>query len=138
MVYAPHYKLRAFDTLSDEARIVALVHLLEGLSAVSEARLREHPEAPWLYQSGVRYGEEPPGQDDWQDIPETLALRWGDCEDLACWRIAELRTRGLEYARPHVKQTVLRVGSASPPRGSSGTARHSAVTSPSVCDKRPI
>jgi hypothetical protein len=106
MVYAPHYKVRAFDTLSDEARIVALVHLLEGLSAVNEAWLREHPEAPWLYQSGVRYEEEPPGQDDWQDIPETLALRWGDCEDLACWRIAELRTRGLEYARPHVKQTV--------------------------------
>ena len=106
MLYAPHFKLRAFDTLSDEAKVAALVHLLEGLSAVNEAWLREHPEAPWLYESGVRYEEEPQGRDDWQDIPETIVLRVGDCEDLGCWRLAELRTRGREYARPYVKQTV--------------------------------
>jgi hypothetical protein len=106
VLYAPHFKLRAFDTLSEGAKITALERLLEALSAVNEAWLLEHPGAPWLYQSGVRYEEEPRGRDDWQDIPETIALRVGDCEDLGCWRIAELRTRGREYARPYVKQSV--------------------------------
>ena len=107
MLYAPHFKLRAFDTLTDDAKIAALVHLLEALAAVNEAWLREHPQAPWLYESGIRYEEEPHGQDDWQDIPETIALRVGDCEDLGCWRIAELRTRGREYARPYVKRSLV-------------------------------
>ena len=107
MLYAPHFKLRAFDTLSDDAKMVALEQLLEALTAVNVAWLREHPEAPWLYESGVRYEEEPAGRDDWQDIPETIALRVGDCEDLGCWRLAELRTRVREYARPYVKRSVV-------------------------------
>jgi hypothetical protein len=106
VLYAPHFKLRAFDTLSDEAKIPALLQLLEALTAVNVAWLREHPSAPWLYESGVRYEEEPPGRDDWQDIPETIELRVGDCEDLGCWRLAELRTRVREYALPYVKRSV--------------------------------
>jgi hypothetical protein len=107
VLYAPHFKLRAFDALSDAAKIAALEHLLEALAAVNIAWLAENPHAPMLYESGVRYEEEPPGRDDWQDIPETIALRVGDCEDLGCWRIAELRTRVREYARPYVKQSVV-------------------------------
>ena len=107
MLYAPHFKLRAFDTLTDEAKMAALAQLLEALAGVNEAWLREHPAAPWLYESGVRYEEEPDGRDDWQDIPETIALRVGDCEDLGCWRLAELRTRVREYARPFVKRSVV-------------------------------
>jgi hypothetical protein len=106
VLYAPHFKLRAFDELSDDATLIALNHLLEGLSAVNELWLREHPSSPWLYESGVRYEEEPPGRDDWQDIPETLHRRTGDCEDLGCWRIAELRTRRGEHATPYVKRSV--------------------------------
>ena len=107
MIYAPHFKLRAFETLSDEAKIPALVQLLEALTAVNVAWLRENPSAPWLYESGVRYEEEPAGRDDWQDIPETLLLRTGDCEDLGCWRLGELRTRGHEYAVPYVRKTLI-------------------------------
>ena len=107
MLYAPHFKLRAFESLSDDAKHTALAQLLEALAGVNEAWLREHPWAPSLYESGVRYEEEPEGRDDWQDIPETLALRVGDCEDLGCWRIAELRTRVREYARPFVKRSVV-------------------------------
>ena len=106
MLYAPHFKLRAFDTLSEDAKLTALVRLLEALSAVNEAWLAENPRAPWLYESGVRYEEEPDGRDDWQDIPETIFLRNGDCEDLGCWRVAELRTRGREYAVPHIKKSL--------------------------------
>jgi hypothetical protein len=110
VLYAPHFKLRAFDSLTDEAKIVALEHLLEALTAVNVAWLRENPNAPWLYESGVRYEEEPVGRDDWQDIPETIQLRVGDCEDLGCWRLAELRTRGHEHARPFVKRSVVSPG----------------------------
>ena len=105
MLYAPHFKLRAFDTLSDAAKIAALVRLLEALTGVNEAWLRENPNAPDLYASGVRYLEEPHGRDDWQDIPETLALRNGDCEDLGCWRVAELRVRANEHAIPFVRKS---------------------------------
>ncbi|HEX7667012.1 MAG TPA: hypothetical protein VF407_20925 [Polyangiaceae bacterium] len=106
MLYAPHFKLRAFDTLSDEAKIPALIRLLEALIGVNEAWLRENPHAPSLYASGVRYLEEPRGQEDWQDIPETILLRSGDCEDLGSWRVAELRVRSNEHAMPHVKRSL--------------------------------
>jgi hypothetical protein len=106
VLYAPHFQLRAFDTLTESARLDALAHLLEALTLVNVAWLREQTGAPWLYESGVRYEEEPPGRDEWQDIPETIKRREGDCEDLACWRLAELRVRSLEDARPFVKCTV--------------------------------
>ncbi len=67
--------------------------LLFALTLTNIEYLRAHPETPLLYQSGVVYQEEPPGQEDWQDIPTTLALGYGDCEDLACWRAAELQVR---------------------------------------------
>jgi hypothetical protein len=106
VLYAPHFQLRAFDTLTEQARITALEHLLEALTLVNVSWLREQSGAPWLYESGVRYEEEPPGRDEWQDIPETIQRREGDCEDLACWRLAELRVRSLEDAKPFVKCTV--------------------------------
>ena len=107
MLYAPHFKLRAFDTLSEEAKSIALTHLLEALTSVNVAWLREHLASPRLYESGVRYEEEPPGRDEWQDIPETLARRVGDCEDLGCWRLAELRVRTREQATPFIKRSVV-------------------------------
>lgn len=106
LCYAPHFYLRAFDSLPEPARVDALVHLLEALVLVNCSWLRGHPRTPTLYTSGVRYMEEPPGRDDWQDIPETLARGDGDCEDLACWRLAELRVRTFEDARPFVRCTV--------------------------------
>jgi hypothetical protein len=53
--------------------------LLHALMLVDMEYLRAHPEVPPLYQSGVRYEEEPPGQEDWQDVPTTLKLKVGDC-----------------------------------------------------------
>lgn len=71
--------------------------LLTALMHVDMLYLKAHPDVPLLYSSGVRYEEEPPGQEDWQDIPTCLKLKVGDCEDLACWRAAEYRVRyGIE------------------------------------------
>jgi hypothetical protein len=67
--------------------------LLHSLMLIDIAWLRAHPEAPNLYDAGVRYVEEPPGREEWQDVHSTLHRREGDCEDLATHRAAELIVR---------------------------------------------
>jgi hypothetical protein len=78
----------------------ALDIMLRNLFEIDSLYLRYFPHTPLLYQSGVRYMEEPPGQEDWQDIPTTLRLGIADCEDLAVWRAAELNVRYGIAARP--------------------------------------
>jgi hypothetical protein len=78
----------------------ALSHMLVALAEIDAILLRRHPEWPNLYDSGVRYEEEPVGQEDWQDAPSSMALGIADCEDLACWRTAELNVRCGIQARP--------------------------------------
>ncbi len=97
-MYAPLFQLRAFDVIDNGAKGRVLELLLEALIAADIEYLRACPSAPSLYESGVVYEEEPGERDNWQDIPETIGLGSGDCEDLGCWRIAELRFRANEHA----------------------------------------
>jgi hypothetical protein len=97
-MYAPLFQLRAFDVIDNGAKSRVLELLLEALIAADIEYLRACPSAPSLYESGVVYEEEPGERDNWQDIPETIGLGSGDCEDLGCWRIAELRFRAEEHA----------------------------------------
>lgn len=101
-MYGPRFRLRSFDSLDSPTRESVLRVWLEALITANVAYLRANPDTPWLYESGVTYEEEEDGEDDWTDIPETLRLKVGDCEDLAAWRIAELRVRELEAAIPRV------------------------------------
>lgn len=79
----------------------ALSALLSVLIYVNQNFLRAHPETPLLYKSGVRYKREQMGvtgcpgitPEQWGDIPTVLRDGGADCEDLACWRVAELRER---------------------------------------------
>lgn len=98
---------RGEQSLSDASLNVMLL----ALTAIDELYLRAHPETPSIYASGVVYQEEPPGAEDWQDIPTCLKLRWGDCEDLACWRSAELRVRHGIHAVPYFTKQVKSDGS---------------------------
>ena len=75
-----------------------LDRLLPALVGLNEDWLRQTPRAPDLYRSGVRYQAEPMGQEQWLTIPFVLRQGFGDCEDLACWRTAELRVRYNERA----------------------------------------
>ena len=59
---------------------------------------------PPLYKSGVRYRRESPKRERWLRSDEVLEVGYGDCEDLAAWRAAELRQRGLP-AKVIVKKT---------------------------------
>src|SRR5580658_6319767 len=102
-MYAPLFQLRSFDVLGSDAQARVLERLLEALIEADIEYLRACPSTPSLYESGVVYEEEPGERDNWQDIPETLGLGKGDCEDLGCWRIAELRVRAEEHATPFIK-----------------------------------
>jgi hypothetical protein len=93
-LYTPSFRLRSFDVIPYGMKRGVLMHLLEALTMADVAYLLAEPHTPKLYEAGVRYEEEPAGRDEWQDIPDTIARRMGDCEDLACWRVAELRVRG--------------------------------------------
>lgn len=68
-----------------------------------------HRGVPALYASGVRYKNEPTGQlfnglpaEEFALIPVVLARRWGDCDDLAPFRVAEL-IHGGERAKIRVQ-----------------------------------
>jgi hypothetical protein len=86
-----------------------LALLLDALYRIDVLYLMRHPGAPKLYQSGVRYQREPAGHEHWQDVARCLELGHGDCEDLACWRAAELSVQGID-ARPVYKWKKLRGG----------------------------
>ena len=97
-----HVRLFATDTEAERRRSQkALLWLLESLTRINQLWLSYNPETPALYSSGVVYRPEA-GTEHWQDIPTLLQKRSGDCEDLACWRAAELRRQGV-FARPYIK-----------------------------------
>jgi len=77
------------------ASTATLSAALEGLVATNVVLLRRNRNAPALYESGVRYRKERPGREKWLTIPQTLRAGFGDCEDLAAWRAAELQMLGI-------------------------------------------
>lgn len=79
----------------------AMHFLLHALCCINYEYLRTYG-APPLYRSGVRYDNARAGKKEWQDIPKTLALRNGDCKDLACWLVAEDWRRGVR-SRPFIR-----------------------------------
>lgn len=82
-----------FKTPKDRARSErCLYYMLEAMTLINESYLRANPRTPLLYQSGVRYSQEC-RDEQWQDIPVTLKRGYADCEDLATYRVAELRVR---------------------------------------------
>jgi hypothetical protein len=78
-----------------------LLWLMEALTKCNELWLVTHPNTPRLYRADVRYVPEL-RQENWQDIPNILKTKEGDCEDLACWRVAELRVIGRIRAKPFI------------------------------------
>lgn len=91
--------IRAHIRNRDELRAA-----LEALCGLDLAYLMRHPRTPPLMAAGVRYQREARRasgfgrREDWLTIPDVLRQGHGDCEDLACWRAAELRRRGVAAA----------------------------------------
>lgn len=83
---------------------VGLKAALAALCTLNVLYLRSHPNAPGLYQSGVRYRRERQGREKWQTIPILYHVGFGDCEDLTAARVAELIVRHGERAQPEVRR----------------------------------
>lgn len=57
---------------------------------------------PPLYASGVRYKEDPPGEENWKDCLGVIKDGHADCDRLVAWRVAELNVAGIP-AEPVIK-----------------------------------
>jgi hypothetical protein len=94
-----------------------MLFLMEGLVRVNQTHLQQFEEFktrglvehnyPSVYRSGLHYETEK-GTEIWPDIPSMLMGTmgkgvypgpWSDCEDLACYRVAELRELPYHYER---------------------------------------
>lgn len=77
---------------------------------IREAK-RRGKKFPLLYKSGVEYQREPwTDHEEFADMATVLRRGWGDCDDLAAWRAAELQEMGEEadvhiYWRPRNRKT---------------------------------
>lgn len=89
--------------------------LLEALTLCNQFYLAEHPDAPLMYQAGIKYkipaqfgtssGEGGvPGYrgEVFRDIPRIIENGGGDCDNVACWRAAEIRHRLGIGAKPYI------------------------------------
>ncbi len=95
-----------------------MVFMMESLVRVNQTHLQQFEafrkrglvknNYPSVYRSGLHYETEK-GTEIWPDIPSLLSGTmgkglypgyWGDCEDLACYRVAELRELPWHYERP--------------------------------------
>lgn len=95
------FETEIFKTPRDRERgELALALYLDVLFKLDIAYLRDYPDTPGIYQSGVRYKAEPLGFEKWKDIPVIMTDGHGDCEDLACWLAAEMVVRQGENVRP--------------------------------------
>lgn len=98
--------------------------LLWALIGLNREYLKANPGTPSLYKSGVRYIREKEGQEIWSTIGGIIADGGADCEDLACWRVAELREQGIP-ARPAWRHRRVRM-----PSGAEATLYHILVWTP--------
>lgn len=77
--------------------------LTTALQAIDADFLKENPDTPQLFATNCFYMPEPPGQEVWLSIPWCIQrAQQGhgiDCEDIACWRAAELEMRHGEKAK---------------------------------------
>lgn len=83
-----------------------LLWMLEALVSINVDELVYYKEQtgkypPVLYRSGIRYQRED-GTENWQDVFRNFELGYGDCEDLAAHRVAELRVVYGRAAKPFV------------------------------------
>ncbi len=84
----------------------ALTGLVKANKIMMRAAQTRGQRVPRLYKSGVRYRRERPGYEKWDTWDRVLRRGYGDCEDLAAWRVAELHLSGQDPgARAIVKRT---------------------------------
>ena len=86
------YIVKLHTEASFEGPFAAVGHdvlkaMLECLVQINVA-LMQSRRFPELYETGIRYRQEPLGQENWRDAAIILQTGFGDCEDLAAYRVA--------------------------------------------------
>ena len=80
----------------------AYLRLLERLAEIDGQYLNAHPETPEAYKSGVVVRQYFASLDHaFEDIGQMITRGCGAVDCIACWRVAELRRRGIA-ARPYL------------------------------------
>lgn len=79
-------------------REAAAVRLLDWLAQENALILRERPDLPNLYDSGVRYEREK--TEAWLDVIRMYNQGFEDCDGLSAGRAGELMARGFEALQP--------------------------------------
>lgn len=103
------FKLGIFRAERERYRSeAALKSLLWALVKTNLHYLKDNPRTLPIYHSGVVYRREL--DEEWRDIPTLLEAGEGDCEDLSCWRAAELIFRKGIPARPMLSLKRFNVG----------------------------
>lgn len=82
----------SFEAGNEAVSNVALNAMLECLVQINVA-LMTAKRMPDLYSTQIRYRQEPLGEENWRDCVIVLETGFGDCEDLAAYRAAELRVK---------------------------------------------
>lgn len=81
----------------------SMLYLLNWLVRHDRGWLRQYPDTPKLYESGVTYVyKDEIDAPVWQDISYSLATKKADCKDFAAWRCAELLEAGID-CRPQIQ-----------------------------------
>lgn len=101
-MFLPRYQLKSFESLPWDWKIGVLKLQLEALVLANRAYLYMNPRTPQMYMAGIVYVRDPPGVEDWKDVPMILYSGWADCKSLASWRVAELRNAGEGEAIPYI------------------------------------
>ena len=93
----------AFD---DHSTLNACLEALVSQNMWQRRVLTAHNQAPApLYQTRVVYRRDPPGAREWfRSLARVYSTGWGDCDDLAAIRAAELRAEGVK-ALAEVRRT---------------------------------
>ena len=79
-------------TMRIDSNAPAINAALEGLVRLNQSQMARG-NIPPLYKSGIRYKRD--HGETWDSCKVCLARGCGDCEDLACYRAAELRQKGI-------------------------------------------
>lgn len=100
------FELCLFNAPSDTNRsIKSLLYLMESLVKHNLLWLVSH-QTPTIYSHPIIY--KPDAGEIWRDIPSIWKNGAGDCEDLACARVAEYRFAGIA-ANPILKKSSMSV-----------------------------
>jgi hypothetical protein len=93
MIYNFSTKIQTFKYLDIEDVCKCLRFFAEALTYTNLLFLKNlATDLPSLYSIKPKYVDKI--KEEWQDIPTVLANKSGDCKDLCCWRLAEIRRNG--------------------------------------------